>query len=65
MVYDRLSSKNSGGHLEDSVNAAVIVVVDMLVDGCQHLTSRFEAVDVAELLLETTKEGFNIAVLPR
>ena len=63
-VYDSLSSKNSGRHPECGVDAPVIVVVDMLVNRCQHLARCLEAVEVAEFLLETTKEGFNIAVLP-
>ena len=64
-VYDSLSSKNSGWHLENSVNAPVIVVADVLVNCGHHLTRRLETMNVSELLLETTKEGFDMVVLPR
>lgn len=60
-----MSRKNSGWHPEGSVDALVIVVVDVLVKCRQHLARCLEAVDIPQLLLETPKEGFNIAVLPR
>ena len=46
------------------MNATVIIVVDVPVDRRDHLTSRLEPVDVAQLVLEASEERFHIAVLP-
>ncbi|MCI0712091.1 MAG: hypothetical protein L0154_18190 [Chloroflexi bacterium] len=40
---------NSRWHLEDGVDAAMVVIVDVAVDGLDHLTSRREAVEITQL----------------
>jgi hypothetical protein len=43
-------------HLESSVDAAVVVIVDVAVNGLDHLTSRLEAVEITQFMLEASVE---------
>ena len=46
------------------MNAGVIVIVDVPVDRLDHLASRLETVEVAQLMFETSKERFHVTILP-
>lgn len=46
------------------MDTVVIVVVDVAVDCLNHLTCRFEAVEITQLVLEAPKERLDITVLP-
>ena len=60
-----MRSVNGWRHFERGVDTTVVIVVDVAVDGLDHLTSRLESVEVAQLVFETSIERLNVAILPR
>lgn len=60
-----MGSKSSRWHLESGVDAMVVVVMDLMMDGLEELTRTIKAVHVTKLSLETTIKGFLVTILPR
>ena len=59
-----MGCKDSRWHLESSVDAAMVVVVDVPVDRLDHLANGLEAVEITHLLLEASVERLNKTILP-
>ena len=60
-----MGSKSSGRHLESSVDAMMVVVMDWMMDGLEERPQTVEAVHVTKLSLKTTIKRFLVTILPR
>lgn len=59
-----MGRKSNRWHLESGVDAMMVVVMDLMMDGLEELTHTIKAVHVAKLMLKTTIKGFLVTVLP-
>lgn len=56
---------SGGRHLQKGVDAALIVIMKLLINRFDLLTRGFKAVNIAQLGFETPIKGFHEAILPR
>lgn len=59
-----MGSKGSRWHLESGVDAMMVVVMDLMMDGLEELTHTIKAVHVTKLSLKTTIKRFLVTILP-
>ena len=64
-VCESLESIEGGWHLESSMDAGMVVVMNMLVNGFNEMTNGGETVEVAKFMFKAAKERFAVTILPR
>ncbi len=54
-----MGSINSRWHLESSVDAVMVVVMNVMINRLDEFPNRYESVRIAKLVFETPIEGFS------